>query len=206
MNYSTVLLRCLWLCMPSKLSSSSELSSTSTFVCSQNDASRAESCSNCTHSVPQSPSLQYHMPSLYHARPKIYVDRGASGDKVYCHFCGDCAPYDTRLPLRRSTFLILPSSMMQGDYFNTRDEAGDGIFRRRPCSRSLGLIYRSQGPGFSPSIDRDSGPEDASGENVTSVSVCETSKPPARSVIHCPSRPSHFRVKGRKVVECRLED
>src|SRR5277367_2687765 len=126
------------------------------------------------------------MPSLYHARPKIYVDRGASGDKVYRHFCGDCAPYHTRLPLPHSNFLILPSSMMQGDYFNTREEAGDGIFRRRPCSRSLGLIYRSQGPSFSPSIDRDSGPEGDSGEYVASDSVCETSESPACSVIHCP--------------------
>src|SRR5271163_4494033 len=39
-----------------------------------------------------------------------------------------------------------------------------------------------------------------------SDSVCETSEPPACSVIHCPSRPSHFRVTGRKAVECRLED
>lgn len=200
LNYSTVLLRCLWLCMSSKLSSSSGLSSTSMFVCPQNDASRAESCSNCTHSVPQSPSLQYHMPSLHHARPKIYVDGGASGGKVYYHFCGDCAPYDARLPLPHSNFLILPG------YFNIREEAGDGTFRRRLGLRSLGLIYRSQGPSFSPSIDRDSRPEDDSGEYVASVSVCETSEPLARSVIHCPSRPSHFRVAGRKAVECRLED
>ena len=72
------------------------------------------------------------MPGLYHARPKIYVDRGASGDKVYRHFYGDCATYDSRLPLPRSNFLILPSSMMQSDYFNTREEAGVGMFRRRP--------------------------------------------------------------------------
>ena len=54
---------------------------------------KGESCSNSTHSIPQSPSPHYHMPSLYHARPKIYVDRGTSDNKVYRHFCASC---DTR--------------------------------------------------------------------------------------------------------------
>jgi hypothetical protein len=64
--------------------------------------------------------------------------------------------------------------------------------------------FITQGPSFSLSVDRDSGPEDDSGEYVASVSVCETSEQPARSAIHCPVVQAI--VTGREAVECRSEE
>lgn len=62
----------------------------------------------------------------------------------------------------------------------------------------------TQGPSFSLSVDKDSGPEDDSGEYVASVSVCKTLEPPARSVIHLPVVQAI--VTGREAVECRSEE
>ena len=44
----------------------------------------------------------------------------------------------------------------------------------------------SHGPSGRPLVDWAFGPEEESGEYVASVSVCDTSEPPALSVIHWP--------------------